>query len=145
MQICSYCFSKNLETDMNCCHCKAPLNIERPILRDTIEIEQIDIFYADYFELKNLNAIELLHLLRYARMERRKYYTQDIEFLEQSNEYKTLSKQQKLIENLLFDIYGRIPKLLTPSDLGRYKNLQKRTITYFNSITEKVLTSTPKR
>lgn len=139
MQICQYCYSKNLIEDLNCCHCKAPLNIERPILKELINIDDIDIFYADYFQLKKLNAIELLNLLHLIRKERRKHFKKDLEFEDQSNEYLVLSKQSKLIENVLFDVFGRIPKkIYSTGDLNRYRNMQIRSINYHKDIIKRI-------
>lgn len=138
MQICQYCYSKNLEEDLNCYHCKAPLNIDRPILNESINIEKIDIFYVDYYQLKGLNSTELLYLLSYIRKERKNHFKEKVDFENQSKEYRILSKQNKLIENVLFDCFGRIPKMIVSNDLLRYKKMQVRSIKYHKSIIKKV-------
>lgn len=134
MKICNYCYSKNLNESNNCYHCKAPLFIERKVLRKNNELNNTDLYYVNYYGLQKFNFIELLELLAMARREKNKFYQKDKDDNEQTDVYKILRKQTKLIENVLLDSMGRIPARIIPNEISRYNKLRLKSVEKHNKL-----------
>lgn len=85
--MCSYCGSENVENNDICNFCNAPLNGQRPKMRDFVYVDQVELPFS---ELSNFHTCDLLILLRLVREER-------------SSCYHLMRSVQKAPENVLID------------------------------------------
>jgi hypothetical protein len=119
--ICSYCQSENSQYAENCGFCDAPLNKQRPKIREFIYLEQCERPFSD---LSLFHTYDLLLLLRLVREERSKSYnlmrsvqkapdgvvvdSDTRSFAER--EYRRYTARMKVIEGILIDRMGYKPK-----------------------------------
>lgn len=119
--ICSYCENENSSFRQLCEFCQAPLNANRPKLREYLTLEQAELSFR---ELSLFHTYDLLILLRLVREERTKCYhlmrtvqkgsklieidSEDLTFAE--NEYRRYTARMKVIEGILIDRMGYKPK-----------------------------------
>lgn len=119
--ICSYCGLENENGIKNCEFCDAPLNRQRPQLKNFIFLEQAELPFR---ELSSFHTYDLLVLLRLVREERSSTYnlmritrkaskeieidSDSLSFAEQ--EYRRYTARMKVIEGILIDRMGYKPK-----------------------------------
>jgi hypothetical protein len=119
--ICSYCQSENSQYVENCGFCDAPLNKQRPQIKEFIYLELCERRFSD---LSLFHTYDLLILLRLVREERSKSYNlmrsvqkapdgvvvdSDTRRLSES-EYRRYTARMKVIEGILIDRMGYKPK-----------------------------------
>lgn len=119
--ICSYCETENDQHAETCGFCGAPLNKQRPKLKEFVFLDQAK---YPFEELSLFHTYDLLILLRLVREERTSTYnlmriirklskevevdSEDITYAEQ--EYRRYTACMKLIEGILIDRMGYKPK-----------------------------------
>jgi hypothetical protein len=119
--ICSYCENENSPFAQLCDFCQAPLNADRPKLREFLSLEQVELPFG---ELSLFHTYDLLILLRLVREERTRCYhlmrtvqkgsklieinSEDLTFAE--SEYRHYTARMKVIEGILIDRMGYKPK-----------------------------------
>ena len=118
---CTYCRSLNDQFVEYCVFCKAPLNKQRPRLREFIHLDQVEL---PFNELSLFHTYDLLILLRLVREERSKCYKlmKDLqrgsELIEidkgllsfAEEDYSSYTARMKVIEGILIDRMGYKPK-----------------------------------
>ena len=119
--ICSYCSFKNEQYIENCGFCEAPLNQQRPCLREHLFLDQCELPFG---ELTLFHTYDLLILLRLVREERSTCYrlmrsvqkapedveidSDTVEFAE--SDYRRYTARMRVIEGILIDRMGYKPK-----------------------------------
>ena len=123
--ICSYCGQENSQVDdyasAACTFCEAPLNVNRPKLRNHLFLDQCELPFG---ELSLFHTYDLLILLRLVREERSTCYklmrsvqkapesvlvdSDTLTFSE--SEYRRYTARMKVIEGILIDRMGYKPK-----------------------------------
>lgn len=130
--ICSYCNSENSQNIENCGFCNAPLNRQRPILKDFLFIEQVELSFQD---LILFHTYDILILLRLVREERTRSYhlmrtlqkapgdvevdSSSLDFAE--SEYRRYTARMKVLEGILIDRMGYKPKRVDDKLLAAFK------------------------
>lgn len=127
-KVCDYCYSLNIYSDENkrCSTCGAPLNPKRNMEkiktrnpRDT-DIDTTGLFLS-YDELVKYSFVKLYRLLKIARTMKKETYIE-----KEFEKYSTLKKQSLLIENLLFDKAGYVPKAIQDHEVGHLEYENRR-------------------
>lgn len=142
IKVCQYCYAVHelTENDINanCFSCKAPLNIERPMLNYEERVLDLKEIYLPYPVLKNYNYLDLYRLLCMAKKKKNELYKKD----PNSEEYFFVRRQCELISNLIFDITGKAPRSIKPFDvlslieqhnnyLSKHKNFIENNLTQY--------------
>ncbi|MGE7133383.1 hypothetical protein [Streptomyces sp. NPDC048275] len=130
-KLCVYCYSLNLNSEENikCSTCGAPLNPERNMEKiktrnprlEKYDDTDLNKLFLPYDELVKYSFVQLYRLLKLARIKKEETY-QKKEF----DEYSTLKTQSLLIENLLFDKGGYVPKAIQESDISHLEYEHRR-------------------
>ncbi len=118
---CSYCKTENEITREFCSFCKAPLNMQRPQLKNFVYLEQCELPFS---QISAFHTYDLLILLRLVREERTKCYhlmrtvqkapegveidSETLAFSE--SEYRRYTARMRVIEEILIDRMGYKPK-----------------------------------
>lgn len=122
-KLCVYCYSLNVNSEENkkCSTCGAPLNAERNMKKIKhrnphkeymgmgMDLEKL---YLPYDELIKYSFVQLHRLLKLARIRKQETYLK-----KEMEEYSILKTQTFLIENLLFDKAGYVPRAIKEIDL----------------------------
>jgi hypothetical protein len=119
--ICSYCDSENSQYAKTCGFCDAPLNKQRPKMREFVYLDQVELSFD---QLSIFHTYDLLVLLRVVREERSKSYnlmrtvqkapkevvvdSGTSTFAE--SEYRCYTTRMKVIEGILIGHMGDKPK-----------------------------------
>lgn len=122
-KLCVYCYSLNVNSEENkkCSTCGAPLNPKRNMQKiktrnprlEKYDNDDLNKLFLPYDELVKYSFVQLYRLLKFARIRKEETY-QKKEF----DEYSTLRTQSLLIENLLFDKAGYVPKVIQENDIS---------------------------
>ena len=127
---CGYCYTDNPEYETNCDFCEAPLNVERKLFRPNQKFDNVAILYMNYPDCKQLNQVELLQLLTDAKelLADLSESEPPLSIAKEISRIKdVLQKKIHLLENLVFDLLGRVPRQ-TKTELNKAKNYQSRRI-----------------
>lgn len=128
-KLCVYCYSLNVNAEENqkCSVCGAPLNPKRNMekikTRDPRNKYEDDLseLFLPYDELVKYSFVQLYKLLKLARIRKKETYLE-----KEFDEYSTLKTQSLLIENLLFDKGGYVPKAIQESDISHLEYEHRR-------------------
>ena len=127
MKECSYCYTKNPLSEYVCNFCEAPLDIMRPVLQEPRKFETEDIIYLTNFNvLKDFTHIELLQLHDLIRKNRNHFYKENSD--DREKYIRIFNSQLYLVQNILMDKMGRIPKVYSKSEIAKYENLRKKSM-----------------
>lgn len=131
-KLCVYCYSSNVNSEENikCSTCGAPLNPERNMEKikhrdphkEYMGMEMdLDKLYLPYDELIKYSFVQLYRLLKLARIRKKETYLE-----KEMEDYSILRTQSLLIENLLFDKAGYVPKAIEEIDMGNIEYEHRR-------------------
>lgn len=127
--LCVYCYSRNVnfEENIKCSTCGAPLNQKRNMEKIKARNERdkymgIDLneLLLPYDELVKYSFVHLYRLLKIARIRKQETYKKDLD------EYSILRTQSFLIENLLFDKAGYVPKTIQENEINNLEYEHRR-------------------
>lgn len=121
MICCTYCGSENTQHAENCRFCDAPLQRQRPRMKEFVYLDQAELPFG---QLSTFHTYDLLVLLRLVREERTKSYNlmrsiqkAPEEVIVDSDtrsfaegEYRLYTARMKVIEGILIDRMGYKPK-----------------------------------
>lgn len=121
LHFCSYCKTKNKESEIRCTFCEADLAFSRPKIKRFVELSDA---YKPYPILNGYHTFDLLQLLRLVRRSRTDAYNSLRITLKASNEmevpeefknasedeYKRSTAYMNIIEQILVDRIGYKPQ-----------------------------------
>lgn len=130
--ICSYCKTKNQESESRCTFCEADLTFSRPQLMRLVEVSNA---YQSQTVLNSYHTFDLLQLLRLIRRVRTDAYNSLRITLKASNEmevpqelknvsedeYKLSTAHMTIIEQILIDRIGYKPQRIDDKLLEAWK------------------------
>ena len=139
---CVYCYTDNIDSATQCDFCYAPLTPDRPLFNTPLaKFTEKDIYYADYPTLQKYNHVELLRLLVLTKDKITDLQAeQDIKETAETTKYLiVLAKKVHLIENVIFDKMGRVPKKLGKTEIKRIQDgLRTRIYTHTKNMNLKI-------
>lgn len=143
-KLCVYCYSLNVNSEekKKCSTCGAPLNPKRNMEKiktrnprlEKYDDTDLSKLFLPYDELVKYSFVQLYRLLKLARIRKEETY-QKKEF----DEYSILRTQSLLIENLLFDKAGYVPKTIQENDISYLENEHRRYLNRHELRIEKAL------